>query len=198
MLAPLSRKADFSSGGDARPTLHTFHPEWADHQDHLERGAEIEYAYVYEGKGKLTWPLQKMRVAGKPVDSDTEEDHEDAENEEQNEEEEEEWQPLDPEAEAQILEDLHLRERADSHRASPTPQPVVPANGNGAGAAKKMRVRVRRTEDADGRERLKVRVRTEGERLKVRVRTEGERGNESMRRLPRRTRAALDVQGVAE
>jgi hypothetical protein len=174
MLVPLPRGTDFSSGGDARPTLHTFHPEWADHEDHLELGGEVEYAYVYEGKGNLTWPLRKIRVAGKPVEAESEE--EDEENEE--------WHTLDPEAEEQVLQDLRLRERADSHRVSPTQQHVVTANGNGASAAGKMRVRVRRTEDAGGRERLKVRVRTEDEM-----------GNESMRRLPRRKRAALDMQG---
>jgi len=166
-LAAFAPGTDVSKGGDARPLLHTFRTA-------CPTEGEVEYEYLYERRGKITWPLRRTRVDGKPVIPDSE-------SESESEHEIEKWHDPTPEIEAHVLSNLCCGARIDSFESSPTTT-VFP----GVDAPRRMRIRVRRTQE-DGMEKLKVRVRAEDEWA-----------NESVRRLPRKRRAALDERGLRE
>jgi hypothetical protein len=73
MLAPLSKTADFSDGGDARRLLATFSASWADAPEDRQ---SVVHEFVYEGECGRTWPLRRVRVDGRVGEDDEEEEEE--------------------------------------------------------------------------------------------------------------------------
>ncbi|KAF2820208.1 hypothetical protein CC86DRAFT_412095 [Ophiobolus disseminans] len=69
MLAAFPPDADFAQGGDERQATNTFKAIWGAEvlnsiNDDLDG---VEYEFIYEGKGGITWPLRRVRVDNKPV-----------------------------------------------------------------------------------------------------------------------------------
>jgi hypothetical protein len=167
VLAPFLPDVAFVDGGDKREPLHTFSPSWNQEGGNAD---DVEYEFVYEGSGGMTWPLRRVRVDAPGGVEDVEE----------GEEEEEYWEDVEVTGdETGEIEGCYESQILNETEALPG----FVAFPSREQAPAKVRIRIR-----------KAPTDATPVRFKVRVRAAEELRSENMRRLPRREEASLQAQ----